>query len=375
MRWGLLLRVLVTLIFALLGWELGRQLAGVDTLKSLTLSSARIIVPAIVVSGLIGLVAAPWLTFRPAHALRSSLRQIPTVQLMAATVGLAVGLTIAALLAYPLSLLPNPFGTILPFVGVIVMGYLGVTMMVLRHREILTFFRLQTESPNQRDLPKLPLLDKGKVDGFTQMMLLDTSVIIDGRIADVADTGFLWAVLAVPRFILNELQYIADSAEVLRRNRGRRGLEVLDRLQQIENVEIEFLDQDPAEAQQVDEKLVYLGRELGAAIVTNDYNLNRVAKLQGVRVLNINELANAVKSVVLPGEEMSIHVIQEGKEANQGVGYLDDGTMVVVEQGRRSLGAQISVRVIKVLQTNAGRLIFAVPEEVQERRRAFESVR
>lgn len=375
MRWGLLLRVLVTLIFALLGWELGRLIAGVDTLESFTLLSARIIVPAIVVSGLIGLVAAPWLTVRPANALRSSLRQIPTVQLMAATVGLAVGLTIAALLAYPLSLLPNPFGTVLPFVGVIVMGYLGVTMMVLRHREILTFFRLQTESQDRQDLPKLPLLDKGKSDTFTQMMLLDTSVIIDGRIADVADTGFLWAVLAVPRFILNELQYIADSAEVLRRNRGRRGLEVLDRLQQIENVEIEFLDQDPAEAQQVDEKLVYLGREMGAAIVTNDYNLNRVAKLQGVRVLNINELANAVKSVVLPGEEMSIHVIQEGKEANQGVGYLDDGTMVVVEQGRKSLGAQISVRVTKVLQTNAGRLIFAVPEEVQERRRAFESVR
>jgi uncharacterized protein YacL len=354
---------------------LGRQIAGVDTLKSFTLSSARIIVPAIVVSGLIGLVAAPWLTVRPANALRSSLRQIPTVQLMAATVGLAVGLTIAALLAYPLSLLPNPFGTVLPFVGVIVMGYLGVTMMVMRHREILTFFRLQTDSQDRQDLPKLPLLDKDKSDPFTQMMLLDTSVIIDGRIADVADTGFLWAVLAVPRFILNELQYIADSAEVLRRNRGRRGLEVLDRLQQIENVEIEFLDQDPAEAQQVDEKLVYLGREMGAAIVTNDYNLNRVAKLQGVRVLNINELANAVKSVVLPGEEMSIHVIQEGKEANQGVGYLDDGTMVVVEQGRKSLGAQISVRVTKVLQTNAGRLIFAVPEEVQERRRAYESVR
>ncbi len=375
MRWGLLLRVLVTLIFALLGWELGRQIAGVDTLKSFTLSSARIIVPAIVVSGLIGLVSAPWLTVRPANALRSSLRQIPTVQLMAATVGLAVGLTIAALLAYPLSLLPNPFGTVLPFVGVIVMGYLGVTMMVMRHREILTFFRLQTESQDRPDLPKLPLLDKDRGDGFAQMMLLDTSVIIDGRIADVAETGFLWAILAVPRFILNELQYIADSAEVLRRNRGRRGLEVLDRLQQIENVVIEFLDQDPSEAQQVDEKLVYLGREMGAAIVTNDYNLNRVAKLQGVRVLNINELANAVKSVVLPGEEMSIHVIQEGKEANQGVGYLDDGTMVVVEQGRRSLGAQISVRVTKVLQTNAGRLIFAVPEEVQERRRAFESVR
>ena len=255
------------------------------------------------------------------------------------------------------------------------MGYLGVTMMVLRHREILTFFRIQSVNQSQRDLPKLPLLDKDNRMPHSQMMLLDTSVIIDGRIADVAETGFLWAILGVPRFILNELQYIADSAEALRRNRGRRGLEILDRLQQIEDVEIVFLDQDPSGAQQVDEKLVYLGREMGAAIVTNDFNLNRVAKLQGVRVLNINELANAVKSVVLPGEEMSVHVIQEGKEINQGVGYLDDGTMVVVEQGRRFMGAQLPVRVTKVLQTNAGRLIFAVPAEAQERRRAYEELR
>ncbi|MYJ76697.1 MAG: TRAM domain-containing protein, partial [Caldilineaceae bacterium SB0670_bin_27] len=270
---------------------------------------------------------------------------------------------------------PNPFGTILPFVGVIVMGYLGVTMMVLRHREILNFFRFPNVGEEGRDLPKLPLFAKGGRPQYADTMLLDTSVIIDGRIADVAETGFLWAVLAVPRFILNELQYIADSAEVLRRNRGRRGLEILDRLQKIEGVSIVFLDQDPAEAQQVDEKLVFLAREMSAAIVTNDYNLNRVAKLQGVRVLNINELANAVKSVVLPGEEMTIHVIQEGKEMNQGVGYLDDGTMVVVEQGRRHMGARLSVRVTKVLQTNAGRLIFAIPEDVQERRRAYESVR
>ena len=375
MRWALLLRVLVTFVFVLLGWELGRQIAGVDALKSLTLSSARLIVPIVVASGVVGLVGTPWLTIKPANALRSSLRQIPTVQLMAATAGMAIGLAIAALLAYPLSLLPNPFGTILPFVGVIVMGYLGVTMMVLRHREILNFFQFPDGGENKQDLPKLPLLDKGVRKQYSDMMLLDTSVIIDGRIADVAETGFLWAILAVPRFILNELQYIADSAEVLRRNRGRRGLEILDRLQQIDEVEIVFLDQDPAEAQQVDEKLVYLGREISAAIVTNDYNLNRVAKLQGVRVLNINELANAVKSVVLPGEEMTIHVIQEGKEMNQGVGYLDDGTMVVVEQGRRHLGARLSVRVTKVLQTNAGRLIFAVPEDVHERQRAFDSVR
>ena len=375
MRWALLLRVLVTFVFVLLGWELGRQIAGVDALQSLTLTSARLIIPIVLISGVVGLVGAPWLTVKPANALRSSLRQIPTVQLMAATVGLAIGLAIAALLAYPLSLLPKPFGTILPFVGVIVMGYLGVTMMVLRHREVLNFFQFPNGGESNPDLPKLPLLDKSGRKQYSDMMLLDTSVIIDGRIADVAETGFLWAILAVPRFILNELQYIADSAEVLRRNRGRRGLEILDRLQQIDEVEIVFLDQDPAEAQQVDEKLVYLGREMSAAIVTNDYNLNRVAKLQGVRVLNINELANAVKSVVLPGEEMMIHVIQEGKEMNQGVGYLDDGTMVVVEQGRRHMGARISVRVTKVLQTNAGRLIFAVPEEVQERRRAYESAR
>ena len=375
MRWALLLRGLVTLVFVLLGWELGRQVAGVDTLENLTLSSARIIVPAILAGGLVGLVSAPWLTVRPANALRSSLRNIPTVQLIAATAGLAIGLMIAALLAYPLSLLPNPFGTILPFVGVIVMGYLGVTMMVTRHREILSFFRLQAEEKSNPDLPKLPLLADGKPAQYSEMMLLDTSVIIDGRIADVAETGFLRALLGVPRFVLNELQNIADSAEVLRRNRGRRGLEILDRLQKIENVEIVFLDQDPADAQLVDEKLVYLGMEMDAAIVTNDYNLNMVAKLQGVQVLNINELANAVKSVVLPGEEMSIQVIQEGKEMNQGVGYLDDGTMVVVEQGRRSMGTRISVRVTKVLQTNAGRLIFAVPEEAQARRQAYESVR
>ncbi len=375
MRWALLLRGLVTFVFVLLGWELGRQLTGVEALESLTLSSARLIIPLSIVSGVIGLFTAPWLTVKPANALRSSLRQIPTVQLMAATAGMAIGLAIAALLAYPLSLLPNPFGTILPFVGVIVMGYLGVTMMVLRHREILNFFRFPNGSENGRDLPMLPLFAKGGRPQHSDTMLLDTSVIIDGRIADVAETGFLWAILAVPRFILNELQYIADSAEVLRRNRGRRGLEILDRLQKIEGVNIVFLDQDPAEAQQVDEKLVYLAREMSAAIVTNDYNLNRVAKLQGVRVLNINELANAVKSVVLPGEEMTIQVIQEGKEMNQGVGYLDDGTMVVVEQGRRHMGARLSVRVTKVLQTNAGRLIFAVPEEVQERRRTYESVR
>lgn len=364
MHWDRILRALVMLVFALLGWEFSRIVVGIESLEELTLESARFVLPIVILAALIGAVATPWLTVRPARALRASLRPVPTVQLLAATVGLVIGLTIAALLAYPLSLLPAPFGTLLPFVGVIVMGYLGVTAMVLRQHEIFSIFdgirpRIETQSrPTSLDETRRPTT-----------MLLDTSVIIDGRIADVAETGFLWAVLAVPRFVLNELQYIADSPEILRRNRGRRGLEMLDRLQQCEQIEIAFIDQDPDDAKQVDDKLISLGIELDAAIVTNDFNLNRVARLQGVRVLNINELANAVKSVVLPGEELSIQVIQEGKELNQGVGYLDDGTMVVVENGRRYQGTEVVVHVTKVLQTNAGRLIFATPDpELQESR-------
>ena len=199
-------------------------------------------------------------------------------------------------------------------------------------------------------------------NGLRPVLLLDTSVIIDGRIADVAKAGFLLGKLAVPRFVLNELQYIADSADSLRRNRGRRGLEVLDKLQNTPNVEIAFLDQDPTDATQVDDKLISLARQTGAIVVTNDYNLNRVARLQGVQILNINELANAVKSVLLPGEELPLRIIQEGKESGQGVGYLEDGTMVVVENGRRYINQEVLVQVTKVLQTNAGRLIFAVPE-------------
>ena len=353
MRWELLLRVLVMATFGLLGWEAGRTVVGVERIEDLSLQAAQVLVPSVIGAALVGYFLAPWITLRPAKAMRASLRHVPTLQLVAATLGLVIGLMIAALLAYPLSLLPTPFGTVLPFAGAIVLGYLGVTIMVVRQREIFSFLRLGRSAANE---------SAAKDEHPKAMMLLDTSVIIDGRIADVAETGFLWAVLAVPRFVLNVLQYIADSPEVLRRNRGRRGLEMLDRLRNCEQVEIVFLDQDPTDARQVDDKLVSLGMELSAAIVTNDFNLNRVAKLQGVKVLNINELANAVKSVVLPGEELGIKVIQEGKEINQGVGYLEDGTMVVVENGRRFLSREITVQVTKVLQTNAGRLIFAVPD-------------
>nr|MDA8187384.1 hypothetical protein [Dehalococcoidales bacterium] len=193
--------------------------------------------------------------------------------------------------------------------------------------------------------------------------LVDTSAIIDGRIADISQTGFITGTLVVPKFVLNELQHIADSADALRRNRGRRGLDILNRLQKDSVVPIHISEYEVNGVNDVDSKLVKLAKHLHCPIVTNDFNLNRVAAIQGVRVLNINELANAVKSVVLPGEEMIVRVIQEGKEHGQGVGYLEDGTMVVVEGGRRFINCDVEVVVTRVLQTVAGRMIFAHPRD------------
>ncbi|MCX6044605.1 MAG: PIN domain nuclease [Chloroflexi bacterium] len=353
MRLASLFRVLGTLVYGFIGWELGVALARTNELNT---DSARYIVPATILCAALGYFLAPWIVIAPARAARNSLRQVPIGELLAGTLGLAVGVLIAALLTFPLSRLPPPFGNILPLITVIVLGYLGAAVLVLRQADIWSLLRpgraakiINPDGPLAVNAPSLT-------------MLLDTSVIIDGRIADVAQTGFLMGSMAVPRFVLNELQYIADSPDALRRNRGRRGLEMLDRLQNNSDIKIDFIDIDPQDAQQVDDKLISLAIQLHAAVITNDYNLNRVARLQGVKILNVNELANAVKSVLLPGEEIPLKIIQEGKEVGQGVGYLEDGTMVVVESGRRFLNQEILVQVTKVLQTNAGRLIFAVPE-------------
>ena len=198
---------------------------------------------------------------------------------------------------------------------------------------------------------------------LNRTILLDTSVIIDGRVADIAKTGFLPGTLLIPRFVLNELQYIADLPDGLRRQRGRRGMEVLAELQKLPNILVRVSDIDVEGMREVDDKLVVLGKQLKSPVLTNDYNLNRIAELQGVTVLNINELANAVKSVVLPGEVMNINIFQEGKELGQGVGYMDDGTMVVVENGKEYIGEYMNVHVTKVLQTAAGRMIFGRVED------------
>jgi uncharacterized protein YacL len=286
------------------------------------------------------------------------LTKVSAQTLAAGLIGLVAGLVVGALLAFPLSLLPSPLGKILPFVGVLFFGYLGIAVFVMRQGDVFgaIFGRLLSRGDE-------PISSSAALAG--RNILLDTSVIIDGRIADIARTGFLSGTLLIPRFVLNELQYIADSPDSLRRQRGRRGMEVLAQLQKETTVPVRISDIDVEGVREVDDKLVVLARQLRAPILTNDYNLNRVAELQGVAVLNVNELANAVKSVFLPGEAISVNIIQEGREAGQGIAYLDDGTMVVVEDGRERINMRTNVTVTKVLQTAAGRMIFARMDEAK----------
>jgi uncharacterized protein YacL len=337
-------------VLAVLGWELGFSLAGDDFE-----TQGRYVIVLSMVGAALGLVLTPFLTTRPYRQIRARLRQMPAQTLIAAALGLIVGLVIAALMSLPFSFLPKPFSQLLPFTGVVLFGYLGIAIMVMRQRDIFSVLggRLAGQTGGGFGDNRTPIL-------------LDTSVIIDGRISDVSQTGFVMGELLVPRFVLNELQHVADSPERLRRNRGRRGLEILDELLKDPNAAVRVTDMDVEDAYQVDDKLVLLAKQLRCPIMTTDYNLNRVAGLQGVPVMNINELANAVKAVFLPGESMSIRVIQEGKEYNQGVGYLEDGTMVVVEDGRPLIGKTIDVNVTKVLQTAAGRMIFAKPEDFRQ---------
>ena len=298
----------------------------------------------LLVGALTGLVVTPYVTVRPLLFVRQQIRRVPIQQLLAGVLGLIIGLVIAALSAFPLSMLPEPFKQLLPFLAAILFSYLGVVMMTARQQEIfnlLTRGRLMVHTPDAAS-PTSPAVPP---------VLLDTSVIIDGRIADIGRTGFIRGEMLVPNFVLNELQHVADSSDALRRNRGRRGLDMLRRLQEESLSPVRIVNMDVEGVREVDDKLVLLAKQLHCAIVTNDYNLNRVAELQGVPVLNINELANAVRAVYLPGETLNLHVLQEGKETNQGVGYLDDGTMVVVENGQPFIGSNIQVTVISQAPT------------------------
>ncbi len=264
-------------------------------------------------------------------------------------IGLITGLVVANLITYPLVLqyFNNPYLEFTAYITVnCIIGYLGLSIGMKKGDEYHSEFKLS--------------LNGGKeASPYTNALVLDTSVIIDGRITDICETGFIDGTLVVPKFVLAELQYIADSPDTLKKTRGTRGLDILERLQKNTSVDVIIADEDFPSTKQVDQKLVEFAKKHGAKILTNDINLNKIAKLHGVTALNINSLANAMKPVILPGEEMNILVIKEGKEEGQGVGYLDDGTMVVIDNGLGCIGKTVTVSVTSILQTSNGRMIFS----------------
>lgn len=294
---------------------------------------------------------------RLAKNIETDLQKVPANDLVTGTFGLIIGLVIAFLISQIYSGIDVFYiGTVLSIFTYIFMGYLGILIATRKGKDIIPAWVSARRGANPKE-------KKSKINDATPK-ILDTSVIIDGRIADIMKTGFIEGNIVIPEFVLVELRHIADSSDGLKRNRGRRGLDILNRIQSEYGIEIyntaaeKGLDEIP----EVDVKLLKLAQIMNGKVVTNDFNLNKVAMIKGVEVLNINELANTLKPVVLPGEDMTLFLVKEGKETNQAVAYLDDGTMIVVEEGRRYIGQTINVTVTSVLQTAAGRMIFAKPK-------------
>lgn len=286
----------------------------------------------------------------------------PATDVLFGAIGMIGGLVVSFLIVPSLSAIPV-VSTVLPIFITFFLGYFGFQVGFKKRDELM---RLLTVANRLGKDKKKDGVSQNADKTSSSIKILDTSVIIDGRIADICKTGFLEGTLLIPGFVLEELQHIADSSDALKRNRGRRGLDILNKIQKELPVKVEIYEGDFEEIQEVDSKLVKLAKVIQGIVVTNDFNLNKVCELQGVSVLNINDLANAVKPVVLPGEELNVQVIKDGKEHNQGVAYLDDGTMIVVESGRDYIGKQIDVIVTSVLQTSAGRMIFAKPKLLEK---------
>jgi uncharacterized protein YacL len=353
----------IRVLGAALGGVIGIGLARPAGLVVLTDSGALdispsggvLLAPWILAWVVVGFAILPYLTVVPAGRLIRAVEDLSTAEFVTAVAGLVLGLLMGLLLGQPLSNFPEPFGTWLPLGVSLFLGLGMVGLTVAKRQDLL----LAAEAIGLVRRPDTDTQREAKVG--EPHIVVDTSAIIDGRIKDIVESGFIYGTLVVPRFVLDELQHIADSSDTLRRNRGRRGLEILGQMQKDSPTPVEIVEDDVADVPEVDAKLIALAKSRSRAILTNDFNLNRVAELQGVRVLNINSLANAVKPAVLPGEELRVRVIQEGKEAGQGVGFLDDGTMIVVEGGSRFIDRDLDVSVTRVLQTVAGRMIFAQP--------------
>lgn len=342
------------------------QVAHLLSLSDHWVYNALILTTGSLLGAVMGFLLFPFVTWLEARLARTEL-----IDILFGSTGLILGLIIASLLGLVLKSVPL-FGGLISVLAAVMFAYLGLSLATRKRDEIAealsSIGTRKTKKENAAaTAPVAASAAKHEYHGISAAKVLDTSVIIDGRIADIVKTGFLEGPLVVPGFVLEELRHIADSSDVLKRNRGRRGLDILNRIQKEMGAEVHIYEGDIPEAQEVDSKLLKLARNLKGLVVTNDFNLNKVAELQGVPVLNINELANAVKPVVLPGEEMTITVVKDGKEPGQGVGYLDDGTMIVVDGGKRYMGDTIGVLVTSVLQTAAGRMIFAKPKTAMER--------
>ena len=337
-------RIVGLFVFTFIGASLG-----VGAAEPLALPSDATSLIFGLVGALFGLVLTPWISVRPVQMVNQTVTELPAESFLTMLFGGFIGLLLALLFAYPLSLLPEPFNQVLPTAVSIAAFYLGVTAFRLRAHELW-------------DVVGGGKRSRGMAAQADRQLLLDTSVLIDGRIVDIAKAGFLGGTLLIPRFVMSELHQVADSSDPLRRNRGRRGLIKVNELQRNNVAPVKIIDDDFDEIAEVDDKLVALAVQLDAGLMTNDYPLSKVAESQNVNVLNINVLANAVRSVYIPGETFPIHVIQEGRDYGQGVGYLEDGTMVVVENGKKYMDRSIEVEVTKLINSPAGRMIFAVPE-------------
>jgi len=371
-----MLKTVFTIVGAVIGYQMVDVLGLAEeinfSLNNIVQSITSNQTYGIVIGGLIGYLVLPVIIdniFQLVLSFETKMEKIPFPDIIAGTFGLIIGLILGILLifTFPLSSIPK-FGLSLQVLVNLTLGYLGLNLAIKKREELFELFNNISGTLNKKSIlggndDEEQLEDD---NGKTPCKILDTSVIIDGRIADICQTHFIDGVLVIPEFVLEELQHIADSADVLKRNRGRRGLDILNKIQKELDVPVEIYEGDFEEIDEVDSKLVKLAKLLNGKVVTNDYNLNKVAELQGVSVLNINELANAVKPVVLPGEEMTVKIIKNGKEPGQGVGYLDDGTMVVVDEGKNYIGDKIDVLVTSVLQTAAGRMIFAKPKVAEK---------
>lgn len=354
--------ILTNLSLPFLSNYLGYDLHG-NGLMGITFATMILTLPGLFISSWLGLVLAPFITkwlFNYAERLTVSLSGVPTSDILVMIFGIGIGLILANLIGSSFSRLPV-IGPFIPIVLSLVLSVVGAKLALRKHNDIVEFFnRIPTRKAvkpvdETKSVLEGPLGDRL----YSSNKLLDTSVIIDGRVMDIMAAGFLDGQLVVPNFVLEELQKLADSSDNMKRAKGRRGLDLVHDLQISYKGRILVVDNDYDDLEGVDAKLVRLARQANADIITNDYNLNKVAGIQGVKVLNINELANAIKPVVVAGEKMNVFLVKEGKEQGQAVAYLDDGTMIVVENGRHFIGHSAIVVVTSVLQTSAGRMIFA----------------